>query len=107
MWTMRIAPGGSKFMEINEVGYIAYKVGFITGFGLILWVSGSRGVHAFRSINSYRGGSFKAWLMRIVTNACYDETAPDRSLNGNPMNTTEYNQATCSCDAFETLDHYT
>lgn len=28
---------------------------------------------AFRSINSYRGGSFKAWLMRIVTNVCYDE----------------------------------
>ena len=28
---------------------------------------------AFRSINSYRGGSFKAWLTRTVTNACYDE----------------------------------
>ena len=28
---------------------------------------------AFRAINSYRGGSFKAWLMRTVTNACYDE----------------------------------
>jgi RNA polymerase sigma-70 factor (ECF subfamily) len=30
-------------------------------------------ISAFRSINSYRGGSFKAWLMRTVTNACYDE----------------------------------
>jgi len=28
---------------------------------------------AFRSINSFRGGSFKAWLLRTVTNACYDE----------------------------------
>lgn len=28
---------------------------------------------AFRSLNSFRGGSFKAWLMRTVTNACYDE----------------------------------
>jgi len=28
---------------------------------------------AFRAIKSYRGGSFKAWLMRTVTNACYDE----------------------------------
>ncbi len=28
---------------------------------------------AFRSIASYRGGSFKAWLLRTVTNACYDE----------------------------------
>ena len=30
-------------------------------------------ISAYRSLNSYRGGSFKAWLMRIVTNACYDE----------------------------------
>lgn len=30
-------------------------------------------ISAFRSITSYRGGSFKAWLMRTVTNACYDE----------------------------------
>jgi RNA polymerase sigma-70 factor, ECF subfamily len=28
---------------------------------------------SFRSITSFRGGSFKAWLMRTVTNACYDE----------------------------------
>jgi RNA polymerase sigma factor (sigma-70 family) len=28
---------------------------------------------AFRGINTYRGGSFKAWLLRTVTNACYDE----------------------------------
>lgn len=30
-------------------------------------------ISAYRSLSSYRGGSFKAWLMRIVTNACYDE----------------------------------
>jgi RNA polymerase sigma-70 factor (ECF subfamily) len=28
---------------------------------------------AFRNLNGYRGGSFKAWLMRTVSNACYDE----------------------------------
>jgi RNA polymerase sigma-70 factor (ECF subfamily) len=28
---------------------------------------------AFNKLKSYRGGSFKAWLLRIVTNACYDE----------------------------------
>jgi len=28
---------------------------------------------AFRSLDSFRGGSFKAWVMRMVTNACYDE----------------------------------
>jgi len=30
-------------------------------------------ISAFRKIRSFRGGSFKAWLLRIVTNACYDE----------------------------------
>ena len=29
-------------------------------------------MRAYRAINQYRGGSFKAWLMRIVTNICYD-----------------------------------
>ena len=28
---------------------------------------------AFRNITSFRGGSFRAWLLRTVTNACYDE----------------------------------
>ncbi len=30
-------------------------------------------ISAFKNISSFRGGSFKAWLMRTVTNACYDE----------------------------------
>ncbi|HKJ37988.1 MAG TPA: sigma-70 family RNA polymerase sigma factor [Anaerolineales bacterium] len=30
-------------------------------------------ISAFKAIKSFRGGSFKGWLMRIVTNACYDE----------------------------------
>ncbi len=30
-------------------------------------------VAAFRGLNGFRGGSFRAWLMRTVTNACYDE----------------------------------
>ncbi len=28
---------------------------------------------AYRSLSSYRGGSFRAWVMRMVTNTCYDE----------------------------------
>jgi RNA polymerase sigma-70 factor, ECF subfamily len=28
---------------------------------------------AYRSLDSFRGGSFKAWVMRMVSNACYDE----------------------------------
>ena len=28
---------------------------------------------AFHGLVNFRGGSFKAWLLRIVTNACYDQ----------------------------------
>lgn len=31
-------------------------------------------IRAFQRINQFRGGSFRAWLLRIVTNACYDVT---------------------------------
>jgi RNA polymerase sigma factor (sigma-70 family) len=30
-------------------------------------------ISAFRALPGFRGGSFKAWLLRIVTNACYDQ----------------------------------
>ena len=30
-------------------------------------------IAVYRNLAAYRGGSFRAWLMRIVTNACYDE----------------------------------
>lgn len=30
-------------------------------------------ISAFRYMGNFRGGSFRAWLLRIVTNACYDE----------------------------------
>jgi RNA polymerase sigma-70 factor, ECF subfamily len=30
-------------------------------------------ISAYKNLQHYRGGSFKAWLLRIVTNACYDE----------------------------------
>ncbi len=30
-------------------------------------------IAAYNHIDSYRGGSFRAWLLRIVTNQCYDE----------------------------------
>ena len=29
-------------------------------------------IKAFQRLNQYRGGSFKAWLLRIITNTCYD-----------------------------------
>lgn len=30
-------------------------------------------INAYQHIHSFRGGSFRAWLLRIVTNNCYDE----------------------------------
>lgn len=30
-------------------------------------------ISAFRHLKRFRGGSFRSWLLRIVTNACYDE----------------------------------
>ncbi|HML20018.1 MAG TPA: sigma-70 family RNA polymerase sigma factor [Aggregatilinea sp.] len=30
-------------------------------------------ISAFKKLDQFRGDQFKAWLMRIVTNACYDE----------------------------------
>jgi RNA polymerase sigma factor (sigma-70 family) len=30
-------------------------------------------VSAFKAMHKFRGGSFKAWILRIVTNACYDQ----------------------------------
>ncbi len=43
-------------------------------------------VKAYRSISSYRGGSFRAWLLRVLTNTCYDQLRarrrrPARSLD--------------------------
>jgi len=29
-------------------------------------------IKAFRNLHSFHGGSFRAWLLRIVTNGCYD-----------------------------------
>ena len=30
-------------------------------------------ISAFQALRSFRGGSFKAWVLRIVVNACYDQ----------------------------------
>jgi RNA polymerase sigma-70 factor, ECF subfamily len=44
-------------------------------------------ISAFKNLHQYRGGSFKAWVLRMVTNACYDELRkqkrrPTVSLDG-------------------------
>jgi RNA polymerase sigma factor (sigma-70 family) len=30
-------------------------------------------ISAYRNLKSFRGGSFRAWVMRMVTNTCYDD----------------------------------
>lgn len=30
-------------------------------------------ISMYRKLDSYRGGSFKGWFLRVVTNACYDQ----------------------------------
>jgi RNA polymerase sigma factor (sigma-70 family) len=47
-------------------------------------------ISAFRSIASFRGGSFKAWLMRTVTNACYDELRRQKRRPTTPLEPDNY-----------------
>jgi RNA polymerase sigma-70 factor, ECF subfamily len=42
-------------------------------------------ISAFRAIGSYRGGSFKGWLLRTVTNACYDELRRQKRRPTTPL----------------------
>lgn len=43
-------------------------------------------ISAHRHISDFRGGSFKSWLMRIVTNACYDELRRRKRRPTTPIN---------------------
>ena len=49
-------------------------------------------IKAYRALNTFQGGSFKSWLMRIVTNTCYDvlrsrKRRPTESLDDQPVET--------------------
>jgi RNA polymerase sigma-70 factor (ECF subfamily) len=51
-------------------------------------------ISAYQKLNTFRGGSFKAWLMRIVTNKCYDmlrhkKRHPTQSIDENPYDPDE------------------
>ncbi len=41
---------------------------------------------AYQKLHTYRGGSFKSWLLRIVTNACYDEFRRRKRQPVTPLN---------------------
>ena len=40
---------------------------------------------AFKGIERFRGGSFRAWLLRIVTNACYDHLRRKKRRPATPL----------------------
>lgn len=42
-------------------------------------------ISAFRNLRSFRGGSFRGWLLRIVTNACYDELRRRKRRPATPL----------------------
>ncbi len=42
-------------------------------------------ISAYKNIHSFRGGSFRAWLLRIVTNACYDELRRNKRRPTTPL----------------------
>ncbi len=42
-------------------------------------------IKAFKAIKQYRGGSFKSWLMRIVSNTCYDRLRYEQRRPHEPL----------------------
>lgn len=42
-------------------------------------------ISAWKNLSSYRGGSFKAWVMRMVTNGCYDELRRQKRRPTTPL----------------------
>lgn len=42
-------------------------------------------VSAFRKLHTFRGGSLRSWLARVVVNACYDEMRQKRRQRSVPL----------------------
>jgi RNA polymerase sigma-70 factor (ECF subfamily) len=42
-------------------------------------------ISAFEHLSGFRGGSFRSWLMRIVSNACYDELRRRKRRPATPL----------------------
>jgi len=43
-------------------------------------------IKAFHHLKSFHGGSFRAWLLRIATNNCYDEMRRSKRRPSQPLN---------------------
>lgn len=55
---------------------LAYRI--LGGFDEAEDAAQSAFISAYQSIRSFRGGSFRSWLMRTTINACYDEIRRSR-----------------------------
>ncbi len=42
-------------------------------------------ISAYRNIAGFRGGSFRAWILRIITNRCYDELRRQKRQPSQPL----------------------
>jgi RNA polymerase sigma-70 factor (ECF subfamily) len=56
-------------------------------------------ISAYRNLSRYRDGSFVAWLMRIVTNACYDELRRQKRRPVEPLENLETNEIRFATDS--------
>ena len=64
-------------------------------------------IKAYRALHQFQGGNFKSWLMRIVTNTCYDELRsrkrrPHASLDDLPVEQEPENTLSATPDSPET-----
>ncbi len=59
-------------------------------------------IKAFKRVGQYRGGSFKAWLLRIITNTCYDAL---RAQRRRPADSLESEEDEDSDHDMRLLDH--
>jgi RNA polymerase sigma-70 factor, ECF subfamily len=58
-------------LTYQQVVYnVAYRM--VSDADLAADVTQDTFVSAFKAVRTFRGGSFKSWLLRIATNACYD-----------------------------------
>ena len=46
-------------------------------------------IHAFQKLHQFRGGSFRAWLLKIGTNLCYDEMRIWKRHHHQPLEPTD------------------
>ncbi len=46
-------------------------------------------IKAYQRLNQYRGGSFKSWVLRIVTNTCYDALRARKRRPTTPLESEE------------------